>query len=128
MKTIKFYEIPELIKCLEFDGDKTDLILHHDVLFTFSAETEEEYNQIENLLDSFEILGNGFEIYFNYDVSGYNYWVKQQQERTTLTISVRFENEDVVSGLNLLFLELSLEHMIETAKEINRIHNYEPNN
>jgi hypothetical protein len=127
MKTIKFYEIPNKITSLEFDGDKTDLRLHYEEMTSFSAETEEEYNVITKILDKFQIQGNGWLIVLHYDVSGYDYWVKQMGERNYIGITIHFENEDVPFDENdYMLLDRSLNLTDEFINDIRSLYAFDP--
>jgi hypothetical protein len=99
MKTIKFYDIPDLAYQLNiyltFDGDKTDLRLHSESSFSFGAKTEKRYKKATDYLDSLTINGNGWEIYASYDVSSFDYWMKNMQEQNSIYIVVYADFEDI---------------------------------
>lgn len=90
METIPFYEIPNHIEDLEFDGDRTDLRLHHQDLINWTEPNKKEYEQTEKELDAFEIKRRAYSIRFNYDVSGFEYWVEQQEEENYINITLVF--------------------------------------
>lgn len=95
MKTIPFYEIPNHIDELEFDGDKGDLRLHHQDHINWTEPNKKEYEQTEKELDAFRIKRKSYSIYFRYDVSGYEYWVEEQEEENYIGITVEFNNTDL---------------------------------
>lgn len=95
MKTIPFYKIPNYIKELEFDGDKEDLRLHHQDHINWTEPNKKEYEQTEKELDAFEIKRRAYSIYFGYDVSGFEYWVENQEEENYITITVGFNSTDL---------------------------------
>lgn len=95
MKTIPFYEIPNHIGDLEFDGDKTDLRLHHQDIINWTAPNEEEYILTENEIDDFEIERKAYSIYFRYDASGFEYWVEEQEEENYIAITVGFNSTEL---------------------------------
>ena len=95
MKTVKFWDIPNTIKNLTFDGDKSDMRLHNDSDFNWGAKTKKDYQKAIKLIDKISYKGNGWQLYAWYDVSSYEYWMKQQQEQNYITISVSFDNEDI---------------------------------
>lgn len=96
MKTIKFYELPEKIKNITFDGDKEDLRLHSNNSFYWGRKTKKAYKEVDKQLDAFKIRGNGWSIYTWCDVSGFEYWMKNQQEYNYVQISIIFDTEDVL--------------------------------
>lgn len=91
---MKFWNIPDSIEELQFDGDKTDLRLHVEDHFNWGAEEEEDYQKAEERLEEFEIKRNGYTVYMWCDISGYDYWMKAQQETNYIQISVAFDKED----------------------------------
>lgn len=95
MKTIPFYEIPNHIEELEFDGDRTDLRLHHQDHINWTEPNEKEYILTEKELNEFEIKREAYSIYFRYDVSGYEYWVEEQEEENYIGVTVGFNSTDL---------------------------------
>lgn len=95
MKTIPFYKIPNYIEDLEFDGDKEDLRLHHQVLIRWTEPNKKEYEQTEKELDEFEIKRKAYSIYFGYDVSGFEYWVEEQEEENYIGIAVAMNTTEL---------------------------------
>lgn len=95
MKTIPFYKIPNYIEELEFDGDKEDLRLHHQDHINWTEPNEEEYVLTENELDGFEIKRKAYSIYFRYDVSGFEYWVEEQEEENYINIVVAMNTTEL---------------------------------
>ena len=93
--TIKFWDIPEKLKVLTFDGDDSDLRLQADnESFGWSEMDEKEYDKVEKALDKFEVKGKGYTVYCSYDVSGYDYWMIKQEEPNYVNISVSFDTAD----------------------------------
>lgn len=95
MKTIKFYDIANKIKELEFDGDKTDLRLHHIDVFSWGGQTEEVYNECEKKIRDFKKKGNGYTVYMWCDISGFEYWMKTQEEQNYIQITVAFDKNEI---------------------------------
>ena len=98
MKQILVYNMPELIKQagkLTFDGDKTDFRLHAEDQFNWGAKTKKEYNAATKAIDAIQYKGKGWQLYAWYDVSSYEYWMKQQQEQNYIQISISFDTEKV---------------------------------
>lgn len=95
IKTIPFYEIPNYIKDLEFDGDRTDLRLHHQGLIRWTEPNKKEYEQSEKELDTFEIKRKSYSVFFSYDVSGFEYWVEEQEEENYINIVVAMNTTDL---------------------------------
>lgn len=54
----------------------------------WSAENEEDYKKKENIIDSFVYEDNLVKANAWCDISGYNYWVIQQQEDNYISIDV----------------------------------------
>lgn len=92
---INFWNIPNYIKELEFDGDKTDLRLHSDNWYNWGADNEEDYEEATELIDSIEEKGNGYTIYCWCDISGYDYWMINMQETNYIQISVMFDSPTI---------------------------------
>jgi hypothetical protein len=106
--TVKFYEIPNHIKGLEFDGDKTDFRLHLSDQIWWSAKNRTEYNRIEKRISKAQISGIGWDAYAWCDVSGFDYW---KEENNYVQISVCFESE-----------EISIEEMDKMNDAINELY------
>jgi len=95
MKTIKFYDIPEKIKFLEFDGDKEDKRLHFDRDIKFYTANENDYKEIEEHIEKYSIERKYYTVYVWCDVSGFDYWIKQMQESNYIKISVMFKADEI---------------------------------
>ncbi len=109
---IKFYNIPEKIKCLEYDGDKTDLRLHLDEHISWFEEDEVKYISIEKDIDVKEIKRLHYTVYAWCDASGYDYWMKQQEEHNYIQITVSFD-KDYISTNDIKQLGNDLDEMYE---------------
>lgn len=107
METIKFWEIPKYIKVLTFDGDKKDLRLHLDDIIYWWEDDEEEYNKLEKEIYEFKIVTKEYRIFAWCDISGYDYWIRQQRESNYIQISIEFFHEDFNKDyLGLLEIEI----------------------
>jgi hypothetical protein len=107
MRTIKFYDIPEHIKSLVFDGDKTDLRLHDQHFYNWAFDNQEDYEKQEADIDKFKIKGEGYEVYMWCDVSGFEYWTKYGQDLNYIQVSISFFSEVLLmDSLNQLYLDL----------------------
>lgn len=101
MKNVKFWDIPDIIKKahpsinLSFDGSKNDYRIHSDEMFQWAASTKKEYTRLSKLIDKIDYKGNGWVVYGWYDVSGYNYWMKSQEETNYIQITISFDSENV---------------------------------
>lgn len=51
------------------------------------------YKQLEMMLSRHHIKNNGYTICCNYDISGYDYWSKQQKESLKIYIEIKFEDQ-----------------------------------
>lgn len=97
MKNIPFYELPNIITIgrLNFDGDKTDFRLHSDETFFWGAKTKREYLAACKRIDKIGCQGDGWQVYGCYDVSSYEYWMKNQQEQNYIQITISFDNDTI---------------------------------
>ena len=126
-ETINFSEIPSLINGLTFDGDKTDLRLHVDTFFNWSAETQEEYTKAEKKINAIEVKNEKWEVYAWYDVSGFNYWVKTMKEQNYLQISIAFTSTEILLS-EIPVLQKDIETAIGEAEMICNIFDFNPEN
>jgi hypothetical protein len=94
METIKFWDIPKHLNELEFDGDKEDLRLHYRDSIWWYVEDEKEYEEVEDKISDFSIKRKHYEVYAWCDVSGYDYWMKEEEENY-IQITVRFKKDEV---------------------------------
>jgi len=125
MKTIKFWNIPNKIKELSFDGDKTDLRLHSDANFRWGAKGIRQYNKTEKEIDKFEIQGNGWLLYAGYDTSGFHYWMKNMEETNYIMLAIMFEKVNInVDEIDKI--ETALYNAIDWAKGMEQKYNYDP--
>lgn len=95
MKTINFWDIPNTLKFLTFDGDKTDLRLHSDCNYFWGAEHEKDYKRAAAKIDAIERKGKGWTVYAWYDVSSFEYWMQKQEEQNYIAISISFDTETI---------------------------------
>lgn len=97
MKRIKITDIPLKMQTLTHDGGEKELRLHYDnESFRWSTKTKKQYKAVEKEIDNISIKGNGWELYAWHDVSGFNYWMKQQEETNYLQITIAFEKKTVL--------------------------------
>ncbi len=125
MKNIKFYNLPNQIKHLTFDGDKTDLRLHNDEMFSWGAKTKKEYNKAVKEIDSINYEGNGWKIYAWYDISGYDYWMKNMEEPNYIQITISFDKGNVSTD-EVIKISNALEDAICEADAIQNRYSYNP--
>ena len=64
---IKIWDIPNKIRDLEHDGNKSDLRLFDEDRYNWGADNQRLYQKAEKELDKFIIRGKGYQIYFFYD-------------------------------------------------------------
>lgn len=127
IEKIKFNELVDHIQGLDFDGDESDLRLHSDEYFSWSADNEEEYNKAEKEIDSIEYKGKGWEIYASYDVSGFGYWVERQHEYNHIHITVSFDDE-FIDESEIDKINEALDSAISDAYRISEKYDYNPEN
>jgi hypothetical protein len=122
---MKFHELENLLD-LEFDGDVTDFRLHGKELLNWGAETEEEYNQAAEKIDAISYSGNGWSVYAWYDVSGFDYWMNQQEEQNYINITVAFDSDEI-DGNEIPNIQKALDSAYEDAYAISENYDYIPN-
>lgn len=122
---MKYYDLPNKIETLEFDGDKKELKLHFRDYFSWGAETEEEYQEAEEAIDYYQVIGKGFQIYMYCDISGYIYWMQQQKETNYINITVVFDSEEFDEKY-LPTLEQALKGAQRYAEELEDKYSFTP--
>lgn len=98
METIKIWDLPTELKkrsiYYEHDGDKEDLRIFASDFFYFTNKDESAYNEAIKQIDKFEVKRHNYTIYLSYDVSGFSYWVENQEENNYLCPVIGFEESD----------------------------------
>jgi hypothetical protein len=120
---IKFYEID---LDLEYDGDETDLRLHGREKLNWGAETAAEYEEATNAIDAISYKGNGWEVYATYDVSGFDYWMMQQEEPNYINMTIMFDN-DTVDVTEITAIKNAMDMAYSDAYSIAEKYDYVPN-
>ena len=120
---IKFYEID---LDLEYDGDETDLRLHGREKLNWGAETPAEYEEATNAIDAISYKGNGWEVYAIYDVSGFDYWMLQQEQPNYITMTIMFDN-DTVDVTEIPAIKNAMDMAYSDAYSISEKYDYVPN-
>lgn len=126
---IKITDLPNLITIghLQHDGDDKDLRLHSEESFRWGGKTKKEYNAAAKEIDNIKANGKGWNLYAWYDVSSYEYWMKQQQETNYIQISLSFDtntiNEDEIPQI-----VKALDDALASADTIEYKYNYDPSN
>tara|TARA_R110000868_G_C10401143_1_gene721336 strand:- start:99 stop:491 length:393 start_codon:yes stop_codon:yes gene_type:complete len=129
MKKIPFYELPKLITIgrLQFDGDKTDFCLNVEELFNWGGKTKKEYNAATKEIDAIKANGKGWRLYSWYDVSSYEYWMKQQEEQNYIQITIRFDESYIMED-EIENIVKALDDALAKADAIEYKYSYIPNN
>jgi hypothetical protein len=109
---INFYDIPDHISTLEYDGDSNDRRLFLKDTISWSTEGKRAYQKIEKDIRTKKIKGNGWVAHAWCDVSGYDYWMRERQEDNYAQITVSFEREEVDTN-EIEKIEKALEEMGE---------------
>jgi len=127
MDTIKFYDIPKLVTMgkLTFDGQKDDLRLHCDDSFSWGAKNKTAYNKAAKAIDKIQYSGNGWKIYAWYDISGYDYWMKNMKETNYIQITVAFDTEDIDKD-EIGAIDKALDSAIADADALQKEYSYDP--
>jgi hypothetical protein len=118
-KKIKFWNLPKEIKLIKFlfDGEKDNKYLDIVESFSWSAKKEKKYYKITNQIDELEVLGNGWRIYCWYDISGYDYWVKQQEEPNYIEVTISFDKKSILKS-EIGNIENALNDILNKCREI----------
>jgi hypothetical protein len=125
--TIKFYELADILDLdLEYDGDETDLRLHGNEMLNWGAETEAEYKEAADAIDAISFKGNGWEVYAWCDVSGFNYWMVQQEEQNYINVTIMFD-VDTVDVSEIPAIKNAIESAYIEAYSISEKYDYVPN-
>lgn len=85
---------------LTYDGSDERLFFNENHAYTLHL-TKKEYETMEKKLDKFIVKGKGFEVYAWNDISGYEYWTKQQKEDNYIQITAYVENPEIVNIFEL---------------------------
>jgi hypothetical protein len=125
MENIKFYQIADLLD-LEYDGDAEDTRLHGNEVLNWGAETEEDYEKATKEIDAISYNGNGWQVYAWYDVSGYDYWMIQQQEPNYINITVSFDSDEINRD-EIPNIQKAVDSAYEDAYSISERYDYMPN-
>ena len=108
---------------LDYDGgDETRLFgetVHFD---TECLLTESEYNQIIKLIEETGRETEDYQIYFGYDVSGYDYWYRIMEEGTYINLTINIKNVDNINVESLLSeIYQTIEELSEKIKAVKTI-------
>ena len=122
---VKFFEIVNEIKNLEYDGDPKDRRLHSESRFYWGANNEDDYDEAIKQINQIGIKGKGWEIYATYDVSGYDYWMKTTREPNYIHIVVSFDKQTVHED-EIGKIESALYEAIMDAERISNAFDYDP--
>jgi hypothetical protein len=122
---VKFFEIVNEIKNLEYDGDPKDRRLHSESRFYWGANNEDDYDEATKQINQIGIKGKGWEIYATYDVSGYDYWMKTTREPNYIHIVVSFDKQTVHED-EIGKIESALYEAIMDAERISNAFDYDP--
>ena len=110
---MKWNEIPSLITEVIFDGDLEDKRLHLEPSINWWEEDKLEYEKVEEKIQNFSIERPKYTVYAWCDVSGFNYWIKQQEECNYIQISVVFSVDDI-----------TLDEVKQLEKDIDKAYNH----
>jgi len=113
---IKLSDLEPLLKDFEtqYQGDN---ILDVYGIPNWTADNEKDYNKLASKFDKLKIKTKHYEIYAWYDISGFDYWVKQMKEENYLQVTVKFEN-DYINKKQIPALLNRLEKLKEKAEKI----------
>lgn len=111
MKNIKIENLEEALKKLVKDLDLTvevdeKLIDIYGSCY-WGADNLEDYEKQEALISDYKVQGEFFSVYAWCDISGYNYWMKQQEEANYVSI-----------GINVWKTELTEDEVKQLAEAI----------
>ena len=123
MKAIKFYELAS--DSLEFDGEKKDFRLHSPEQYNWGAKDENEYEQAEKEINAISYKGEGWEVYCWFDVSGWDYWMNQQEESNYIMTTVAFESDEVDSS-QVEPINTAIDNALNDVLNISQQYSYMP--
>lgn len=112
------------------NGDGESLHLDADSMYHWTAESKKEYRAIEKRIDKIGKKYKAFEVYAWCDISGYDYWVKRQEEPNYIQISVKL-NKKKLTQIEIERLKQALEDAqcdaenieYETSHEVYKLYN-----
>lgn len=122
---INFYDLVNHIPTLEFDGDKTDKRLHSQEQFNWGAKLESEYKEAEKQIETLVKRGKGWEIYCWCDVSGWDYWMNQQEESNYIMTTIMFD-ESAVEESEIEAIKNALDEILYDAECISETYSFMP--
>lgn len=110
---MRFNEIPNIISDLVFDGDLEDKRLYLEPAINWWEKEESDYEKVEDKISNFEIKRPKYTVFAWCDVSGFDYWIKQQQDCNYIQITVSFNQED-----------LDTEEVAQLQKDVNKAYDH----
>ena len=98
------------IKGLTDDDEISGTHFHYDAesMHMWTAKTHKEYRDIEKRIDKIGKKTKAFEVYAWCDISGFDYWVKKQEEPNYIQISVVLKKKNL-SPIEIKALKRALE-------------------
>lgn len=98
-----YYKDTEMISDLddfnEHDEQGIDLYINNAEMLEWS---EDLYNQWIDFIQNYKLDGEGYDLVFNTDGSGYNYWIKNQEETPHLSLVVEIDDLSKINTDKLL--------------------------
>lgn len=96
MKRIHLLELPSLLM-LDLDSEihVDEKYLDVSLISNWSADNEDDYKKFESLISDYNVIGEGYKITAWCDISGYNYWVLQENEPNYIQLSISFDNDSI---------------------------------
>lgn len=85
---------------LTYDGNDERLFFNESHAETLKL-TKREYEAMEKKIDKFIIKGQGFEVYAWNDISGYNYWTKNEKTDNYIQITAYIKNPNQIDIFEL---------------------------
>lgn len=98
-----YYKDTELVSDLddfnEPDEQGIDIYINNTEMLKWS---EDLYNQWIDFVQNYRLDGEGYGLVFNTDGSGYNYWIKNQEETPNLSLVVEIDDLSKINTDKLL--------------------------
>lgn len=77
---------------MEYEGDYQPVLYYPIVHISLEGLDKEDYAQYEEAIEKASLTREKYDIFFSYDVSGYDYWSNQENDENYIQGIVTFQN------------------------------------